>query len=421
MTLLMAQTQKKKTAKRKSKVKKPKVYIPAYKIIVSCAVIITICMGLLLITTITSGEKPEQDSISTQFAQKAEDRQPETEEKQVKSEARQAEPKKSEEKLKKPEEKQKEPEKKQEQAEQKQKKPEKTEQKKSESEKKEEAPVPPRSTEPKKEIAVTVPKPTPAPPPAKTPSVPKDTAAQPAPKPQKNAAYGFPPAKNGAQLVFVFDDGGQNLSHLQKYLDLPFSVTIAVLPQIAHSVESARRIRQSGRHELMLHQPMQAVNEKVNPGPGAIKPGMSEDEIIGTLFQNITEIGPIAGFNNHEGSAITADADMMAVVMRVASQEGIYFLDSRTNVETKVPYVAREMGYSYYERNIFLDNEKTDENALKELRKGLDLANRNGSVIMIGHIWSADFLPAFLLSAYPELVEQGYSFSTVSRSKARKN
>ena len=111
----------------------------------------------------------------------------------------------------------------------------------------------------------------------------------------------------------------------------------------------------------------------------------------------------------------------MATVLQFASQEGIYFLDSRTNVETKVPYVARELGYSYYERNIFLDNEKTKENALKELKKGLDLANKNGSVIMIGHIWSADFLPAFLQDVYPELKEKGYTFSVVSKSRARKN
>ena len=111
----------------------------------------------------------------------------------------------------------------------------------------------------------------------------------------------------------------------------------------------------------------------------------------------------------------------MAVVLQLASDEGIYFLDSRTNVETQVPYVAGELGYTYFERNIFLDNEKTRANALSELKKGLALANKNGSVIMIGHIWSADFLPQLLTEAYPELKAQGYTFSIVSSSKARKN
>ena len=39
---------------------------------------------------------------------------------------------------------------------------------------------------------------------------------------------------------------------------------------------------------------------------------------------------------------------------------------------------------------------------------------------MIGHIWSADFLPEFLQEVYPELVKKGYTFSTVSKSKALK-
>jgi len=226
--------------------------------------------------------------------------------------------------------------------------------------------------------------------------------------------FNFPQAQNTAKLVFVFDDAGQNLDHLEKFLALPFPVTVAVLPQIAKSVESAKRVRQSG-NELMLHQPMQSVDLKINPGPGAILPSMSEEEIISQLFTNISQIGPVAGFNNHEGSAITADAEKMAVVLRFASEEGIYFLDSRTNVETKVPYVASQMGYGYYERNIFLDNIKTEQNALNELKKGLTIANSKGYVIMIGHIWSADFLPAFLQKVYPELVKKGYKFTTVSQ------
>ncbi len=239
-------------------------------------------------------------------------------------------------------------------------------------------------------------------------------------KKKEPAAFGFEKAKNGAQLCFVFDDGGQNLEQLKKFLALPFPITVAVLPQITHSVEAAGMVRKSG-NELILHQPMQSVNASINPGPGAITPDMTDDQIVSQLFVNINQIGPVAGMNNHEGSGITADAEKMAVVLQLASDEGIYFLDSRTNVETQVPYVAGELGYTYFERNIFLDNEKTRANALSELKKGLALANKNGSVIMIGHIWSADFLPQLLTEAFPELKAQGYTFSIVSSSKARKN
>ncbi len=235
----------------------------------------------------------------------------------------------------------------------------------------------------------------------------------PAPSPKKDS-FNFPAAKNGAKIAFLLDDGGQNLNHLEKFISLPFPLTVAVLPRLQYSVESAARIRASGK-ELMLHQPMQSVNANVNPGPGAITPDMADDQIISTLFTNVSQIGPIAGINNHEGSAITADAEKMAVVMKFASEEGLYFLDSRTNVETKVPYVAEQLGYSYYERNIFLDNEKTRDNVIKELNRGLKIANQNGQAIMIAHVWSADFLPELLKEIYPELESKGYKLVTVSQ------
>lgn len=365
----------KKTSKRTTRTfrhtaKKPKVYIPAYKAIILCCTIITICMGLLLITNLKETDSKVSDSIAERF---------------------------------------------------------------------EEAAPEPAVKASEKPAEKTVEKPAPVKEVIKTPEVSKNTEVKtpvetkkteenikpaenkkPAEPVKQKETYNFPKAKNNAQLIFVFDDGGQNISHLTPFLKLPFPITVAVLPQLAYSKDTAAKTRASG-NEVILHQPMQAVNASVNPGPGAIKPEMNESQIKSVLFQNVTEIGPIMGMNNHEGSAITADAEKMAVVLQFCSQEGIYFLDSRTNVETKVPYVARELGYSWYERNIFLDNEKTNENALKELKKGLDLANKNGSVIMIGHIWSADFLPAFLQEVYPELKEKGYTFSTVSKSKAKRN
>ena len=400
-------TSTKRTSRRNSK--KPKVYIPAYKAIILCCVIITVCMSLLLITTLHEPDRKLSAAAIERYKEEIVDSKKQTEE------VKEAEPAKKSESSKKTEAAKKSENTKKSETSKKSETP-KTDSKKTETQKKET----PKQEAPKKEAPQKIE--TPQAKEEKKPAETKDAAPAPAPAKQaeQKSKYNFPAAKKGAQLIFVFDDGGQNLSHLTPFLKLPFPITVAVLPQITYSKESAAQVRKSG-NELILHQPMQSVNASVNPGPGAIKPDMSDDEIISLLFQNVTEIGPVAGMNNHEGSGITADAEKMATVLQFCSQEGIYFLDSRTNVETKVPYVAGELGYSYYERNIFLDNEKTVDNALKELKKGLDLANKNGSVIMIGHIWSADFLPAFLQEIYPELKAQGYTFSTVSKSKAKKN
>lgn len=78
------------------------------------------------------------------------------------------------------------------------------------------------------------------------------------------------------------------------------------------------------------------------------------------------------------------------------------------------------MGYSYYERNVFLDNKKVREDIIAEIMKGLSIANKNGTAIMIGHVWSAEILPGILREFYPELRDKGYRFSTVSNSGALK-
>lgn len=448
------QNNKKKRKAKKSR--KPKVYIPPYKIIILCSIVIVICMSLLLVTTIKSSENPQNSSIQNRYQQtevtqkenssdKKKDVPAKAEKKSKEENVIKAESGKTDNQKKTDNSKDKSESKKQDEqsaAKTETSKSQKNETKKADKSENsvsamtevpaENKPETTQTTQTKKssdaenQEVEKKENQSSAKDENKKSQEDKNQKVQETSKPvetQKNEKktnkFDFPLAKNHAQLIFVFDDGGQNLAHLESFLKLPIPITIAVLPRLVHSVESAQKIRNSG-NELILHQPMQALNSKVNPGPGAITPQMSEDEIIATLFYNINEIGPIAGMNNHEGSAITADAEKMAVILKMANEEGIYFLDSRTNSETKVPYVANLMGYSYYERNIFLDNEKTNENALQELKKGLAIANKNGSVIMIGHIWSASFLPDFLLEVIPELQEKGYTFCTVSTSNAQK-
>lgn len=231
--------------------------------------------------------------------------------------------------------------------------------------------------------------------------------------PEVKPLFVIPDAVNGAILAFVFDDAGQNLSQLDKVLKLPFPLTVAVLPDLAYSVESARRIRSAGK-EIILHQPMQSVNTAVLPGAGAITPDMRTYDIGKLIMKNLSEIGPVAGLNNHEGSLIMENKIQVGAVLNAASVAGIYFLDSRTTADTRAPQVALERGITIYNRDIFLDNEKNKKNVLEEIKKGLAVANRKGYSILIGHVWSADLIPPLLAELYPELVKKGYRFATVS-------
>lgn len=213
-------------------------------------------------------------------------------------------------------------------------------------------------------------------------------------------------------MAFVIDDAGNNLRELGPFLDLPFPLTVAVLPGLPHSAEAARRIRAAGK-EVILHQPMEAVGGQ-NPGPGAIYLGMGPDEVRRVLAANLSEVGPVVGMNNHQGSKITADRATMEVVLAFCRDNGIYFLDSRTTADSAARDAAAKLGMGIRERDVFVDNIQERAAMIRFVQEGLQKAEKKGAAVMIGHAWSSE-LADTLSQLYPELVEQGFSLSTISQ------
>ena len=225
-------------------------------------------------------------------------------------------------------------------------------------------------------------------------------------KPRKRAPY-------AGNLTFVFDDAGHNLDQLEYFLRLPFPCTIAVLPGLRYSSESARRIRKAGK-QVILHQPMQSVDLHINPGPGAVTPGLSAEQIKNIVRKNLEEIWPVAGMNNHEGSLMTADEAAMSAVLDVVAEKHIFFLDSRTTARSVVAKVAKEKNMAVWERAIFIDNDKSRAAMETQIKKGLSIARQKGSAIMIGHVFTIE-LAELLTEMYPALIEDGFSLSAIAQ------
>lgn len=229
-------------------------------------------------------------------------------------------------------------------------------------------------------------------------------------------SFDIPPAKNGATLVFVIDDAGRSAENVRKYVALPFPLTVAVLPRLPQSRACADVVREAGK-EAILHQPMQAMNLRLNPGAGAVTATMGGAEIAAVIRENLAELGPgIVGLNNHEGSLITADLVRIGTVLDVCAERGIYFLDSRTTAETKAPQAARERGMAIFEKaGPYIDNDIDRDKMLARLYETLAYANAHGVAIVIGHVdKSVAILPALLAELYPHLAAQGYRFATPS-------
>jgi len=245
--------------------------------------------------------------------------------------------------------------------------------------------------------------------PDKKKAVQKVQPTQPAAKPEKPRK----PAPYAGNLTFVFDDAGHNLDQLEYFLRLPFPCTIAVLPGLRYSSESARRIRKAGK-QVILHQPMQSVDLHINPGPGAVTPGLSAEQIKNIVRKNLEEIWPVAGMNNHEGSLMTADEAAMSAVLDVVAEKHIFFLDSRTTARSVVAKVAKEKNMAVWERAIFIDNDKSRAAMETQIKKGLSIARQKGSAIMIGHVFTIE-LAELLTEMYPALIEEGFSLSEIAQ------
>ena len=212
-------------------------------------------------------------------------------------------------------------------------------------------------------------------------------------------------------LIIVIDDAGHNIEQLEPFLKLPFPLTIAVLPGLGYSRESAERIVTAGK-ELILHQPMQALGG-ADTGPKAIRLDMSVEQATALLTENLEALPGIAGLNNHMGSAVTRDPILMRTVLDIAKKRGIYYLDSLTSSGTATAVLCREMEIPYWERDVFLDNSGDRQSILHALEEGKKTAQEQGAAVMIGHVWSSE-LAQTLMDIYPQLIEDGYSLSTIS-------
>lgn len=266
---------------------------------------------------------------------------------------------------------------------------------------------------------------------AKT-SVSEKTAAKPSVKDQSHLAsavvpqkpveelpdrkFNIPKAAPGAKIAFVIDDAGQSVSNLKKYTSLPFDISVAVLPGLSHTKDCAYVVR-AAKKELLLHQPMQAENLNLDPGPCAIKPDMSTFEIAQIVKTNLDELGPgVKGMNNHEGSLITGNVIKIGAVLDVAAERGIYFLDSRTTAASMARQAALERDMNIKERDVFIDDIVNRDKMLEQIYRGIGIANKKGKVIMIGHVdKSAGILPQLLSELYPYLKKNGYTVTVPSR------
>ncbi|MDI9630343.1 MAG: divergent polysaccharide deacetylase family protein [Acidobacteriota bacterium] len=241
--------------------------------------------------------------------------------------------------------------------------------------------------------------PRPAPAPRETPRVPPRATPRPA----------------GGRIALVIDDLGRRPSDLETIAALGVPVAHAVLPYEPHSAALAAAAAAAGA-EVLLHLPMEALDGE-DPGPGALRLGMDDAALAAATRAALAAVPEAVGINNHMGSALSADRRAMAVVLGVARERGLFFLDSRTTAATVGFRLARELGVPAAERQVFLDDSLSAADIEAELERLRALALEEGSAIAIGHPHPVTF--AQLAAEVPRAQAAGVQFVRLSELLAR--
>ncbi|MBN1646862.1 MAG: divergent polysaccharide deacetylase family protein [Spirochaetales bacterium] len=218
------------------------------------------------------------------------------------------------------------------------------------------------------------------------------------------------------RLFIVIDDVGNTLTQLQYFLNFPGAITFSIMPQRTYSREAVNEIR-AAKKEYIMHQPMESIDEDMNPGVGAVFAGMDKDTIYDIMNDNLATVPGVRGMNNHMGSRVTSDPDTLAFVFDFIKEKNMFFLDSMTMPVEKRDIsadLALKYALKYKQRNtMFLDNENDRSSILRMIEEGKKVAGKKGHAVMIGHVVTSE-LADILIENYPELIDEGYSFHGIS-------
>jgi uncharacterized protein len=217
--------------------------------------------------------------------------------------------------------------------------------------------------------------------------------------------------KEQAMLALVIDDMGYKKSIGSQLLDLDMPISFAFLPFGPHTDTLIKKARQKNK-DILLHMPMEAMDSKWDPGPGALFTSMTRQEIQKKTEEALQSMSPVIGVNNHMGSRFTANRAGMEPCLAIIEEKNLFFLDSLTSSQSVGYSLAGEMGLRTAKRDLFLDNSQDKDDIIKQLASLALIARKRGVAIGIGHPYPAT-LEA--LQEYQEKLQEQVTVVSVHR------
>ena len=142
----------------------------------------------------------------------------------------------------------------------------------------------------------------------------------------------------------------------------------------------------------MLHLPMEP-NEYplINPGPGVLLTSMSPDKLINQLNEDLDAVPFVKGVNNHMGSKMTTIAPQLYQIFSVLKKRNLYFVDSRTTVDTLCRPSAQLLKVPFAQKDVFIDHIPKPDFIREQIHQLIKIAGSHGEAIGIAHPHTATY------------------------------
>ncbi|EEF81788.1 divergent polysaccharide deacetylase family protein [Borreliella valaisiana] len=192
------------------------------------------------------------------------------------------------------------------------------------------------------------------------------------------------------KFYLIIDDVGYDEFMLEQFIKLNLEINYAIIPFLPKSTILYKKLKNNNK-TIIIHFPMQSKHrnsiEKFH-----INIEDKKEEIHKKIEKTFKMYPDAKIMNNHMGSLITSNKDLMKIILIKLKEIERYFFDSVTIAGSVPETVGKEIGVKVEKRDVFLDSKDTEKSVLKELEKAKNIARKHGIVKVIGHIWSKNTL-----------------------------
>jgi len=216
-------------------------------------------------------------------------------------------------------------------------------------------------------------------------------------------ALGFKPSKPTHDIFIILDDAGgsrEDASNIQALLKAGFPTNVAIMPDTPFTSQVVDLVANEDLYAL-LHQPMEPIKMRerglrieesgTDNGIYNTTPVEQVPEILERNFNLIRQdqLENIVGMNNHMGSLVTQNPELMGAVADFLLENDLIFIDSNTYPSSypgeKAHNVMKTKGVRTGINSTFLDNVQKRDYTLRRL-KHMERIAQEKSLIAIGHI-----------------------------------